>query len=64
MVRVDAEDIKIDVRGRVYAKVTRIAVSVDDYCLKVCHQVFCNSRPPNNRYDWLEALVVVAPRSA
>lgn len=34
MVRVDAEDTKTDVR--VYAKVTRIAVSVDDYCLEVC----------------------------
>ena len=34
MVRVDAEDIKIDVR--VYAKVTRFAVSIDDYYSKVC----------------------------
>lgn len=61
MVRVDAEDIKIDVH--LFVKVTRIAVSVDDYCLEVCPS-FLQLLPPNNRHDWLEALVVVAPRSA
>lgn len=43
MVRVDAEDIKFDVR--VYANVTRIAVSVDDYCLKACPS-FLQFLPP------------------